>query len=59
MKNKLIGGSTSIFSLKIFICNLYVYFYFLPVVGFITQSNDFIFIGFILELCKIFQRKSN
>jgi len=59
MKNKLIGGSTSIFSLKKFTCDLYFYFYFWPVAGFITQSNDFIFTGFILGLRKIIERKSN
>jgi hypothetical protein len=55
MKNKLIGGSASIFSLKNFTCDLYLYLYFRPVVRFITQSNDFIFTGFILGLHKIIQ----
>jgi hypothetical protein len=59
MKNKLIDGSASIFSLKIFTYDLYLYFCFWPATEFIVQSNDFIFTGFILGLRKLILKKSN
>jgi len=59
MKNKLIDGSASIFPLKIFTYDLYLYFCFWPAAEFIVQSNDFIFTGFILGLRKLILKKSN
>jgi len=59
MKNKLIDGSASIFPLKNFTYDLYLYFYFWPAAEFITQINDFIFTGFILVLRKLILKKSN
>jgi len=58
MKNKLIDGSALIFPLKNFTYDLYLYFFW-PVVEFIAQSNNFIFIGFILGLRKLILKKSN
>jgi len=59
-KKKLIAGSASIFPLKTFIYDLYLYLYFCfwPAAEFIVQSNNFIFIGFILGLCKLILKKN-
>ena len=59
MKNKLIDGSASIFPLKNFTYDLYLYFCFWPAAGFIVQSNNFIFIEFILGMRKLIFKKSN
>jgi len=57
MKNKLIDGSASIFPLKNFTYDLYLYF-FLPAAEFIAQSNDFIFLRFLLGLCELILKKN-
>ena len=57
MKNKLIDSSASIFPLKIFTYDSYLYFYFWPAAEFIVQNNDFIFTGFILVLRKLILKK--
>ena len=59
MKNKLIDGSASIFPLKNFTYDSYLYFCFWPAAEFNAQSNDFIFTGFILVLRKLILKKSN
>jgi hypothetical protein len=59
MKKKLIDGSVSIFPLKNFTYDLYLYFCFWPAAKFIEQSNNVIFIGFILGLHKLILKKSN
>ena len=58
MKNKLIDDSASIFPLKNFTCDSYLYFCFWPATEFIAQSNDFIFTGFILVLHKLILKKN-
>ena len=59
MKNKLIDDSASIFPLKNFTYDLYLYFCFWPAAKFIAQNNNFIFTGFILGLHKLIFKKSN
>ena len=59
MKNKLIDDSASIFSLKNFTYDLYLYFCFWSAAEFIAQSNDFIFTGFIWRLRKLIFKKLN
>ena len=59
MKNKLIDSSASIFPLKNFTYDLYLYFCFWPAAEFIAQSNDFIFTEFILGLRKLILKKLN